>query len=76
MYSYLKAMVMKIYINNSEIEPSAGCATVLDVLRQQGLDTDGVAVGIGGRVLPRSQWSETPLAEGMRITVIRAVCGG
>jgi sulfur carrier protein len=36
----------------------------------------GVAVAVGGEVVPRGAWSMTPLSEGDRVEVVAAVQGG
>lgn len=66
---------MTILINNSEVQVADG-ATLLDALTGEGLAGYGVAVAVGNKVVPASQWETTPLEEGMRLTVIHAVCGG
>lgn len=38
--------------------------------------SSGIAVAIGIRVIPRTQWETTPLAENDSITIIRATRGG
>jgi sulfur carrier protein len=36
----------------------------------------GVAVAVGGEVVPRTAWSQTPLADGDQVEVVAAVQGG
>ena len=36
----------------------------------------GVAVALDGEVVPRSAWSQTRLADGQHVEVLRAVQGG
>lgn len=36
----------------------------------------GVAVALEGEVVPRDDWSSTPLAEGARVEVLAAIQGG
>jgi sulfur carrier protein len=36
----------------------------------------GVAVALGGEVVPRGAWSSTPLRDGAEIEVVHAVQGG
>lgn len=50
--------------------------TLGEVLRAEGFTGVGQAVAVEGRVVPRTSWDETPLSPGMKVTVIRAVCGG
>jgi sulfur carrier protein len=36
----------------------------------------GVAVAVGGEVVPRTDWSQTQLADGDQVEVVAAVQGG
>ncbi len=36
----------------------------------------GVAVAVDAEVVPRGQWDATPLSDGARVEVVRAVQGG
>ena len=66
---------MTIHINNNAVQAADG-ASLLDVLAAQSLDGPGVAVAVDNKVVPRAEWSARRLADGARLTVIRAVCGG
>lgn len=66
---------MKIRINQTLVELSDG-ATVCDALSHAGIPIQGTAVAIADRIVPRSQWSDCILTDGIQLTVIRAVCGG
>jgi len=66
---------MEIFINRKPVETGAA-TTLAEVLRQQGIPTEGVAVAVDNRVVARSEWAAMQLKEGLKITVIRAVCGG
>jgi sulfur carrier protein len=35
-----------------------------------------VAIAVDCRMVPRTEWAETPLSEGADLMIIRAVCGG
>ena len=50
--------------------------TLGHLLRNEGFTGVGQAVAVEGRVVPRAAWDTTPLKDGMKVTVIRAVCGG
>ncbi len=54
------------------IEP----ATLAALLAHCGLGKPGHAVAVDNRVVARALWPDTPLRDGMKITVITAVCGG
>lgn len=67
---------MKVVINNKEIEVEAGVDTLAELLASQGFSGVGQAVAVNNRVVPKANWADMALADGMKITVIRAVCGG
>ena len=66
---------MEVFINRKPVgvEVPTGLA---ELLAREGIPAEGVAVAVNNRVVPRGEWAATPAAEGMKITVIRAVCGG
>lgn len=53
-------------------------ATVADAVRETGAAPDGrgVAVALGGEVVPRGQWQIMQLEEGEQVEVLHAVQGG
>ena len=67
---------MKVIINNKEIEVESGTANLAALLRAQGFTGVGQAVAVNNRVVPKADWEACGLEDGMKITVIRAVCGG
>ncbi|MDE6442818.1 MAG: sulfur carrier protein ThiS [Muribaculaceae bacterium] len=67
---------MKVVLNTREIEVASSVATLEDLLKSESLTGRGMAVAVNNRVVPKNLYSETPLEEGMKITVIKAVCGG
>lgn len=67
---------MKVEINNKEVLLPDGCLTLADLLKSKNISEKGHAVAVSNRVVPRAQWAEFPLVDGMKVTVIRAVCGG
>ena len=46
------------------------------LLKQEGFTGTGQAVAVNNRVVPRQEWGSYELSDGMRLTIIRAVCGG
>ncbi|MCH5215838.1 MAG: sulfur carrier protein ThiS [Muribaculaceae bacterium] len=67
---------MTIEINNRTVEVSDEHASLLQLLEREGLSGKGKAVAVNNKVVPRTEWENTQLNEGMKITVISAVCGG
>lgn len=68
-------MSVTIRLNGEERQVPEG-ATIATILRELGLDRDGIAVAVDRRVVPRSEHATATLHEGARIEVIRAVGGG
>lgn len=61
---------------NGQPTPLSPGLTVEGLLEGLGLRRDGVAVAVGGTVLPRSSWAQRALQEGDRVEIIQAVGGG
>lgn len=51
-------------------------ATVADLIRELALEGKRIAVERNGEIVPKSRHSETLLAEGDRIEIVRPVGGG
>jgi sulfur carrier protein len=68
---------MTISVNGEPRELSSG-ATVQTLVASLPAAPDGrgVAVAVGGEVVPRTAWSSTELSEGARVEVLAAVQGG
>lgn len=65
---------MKILFNQQPLEVSA--ANLSDLSFELQLTTSGIAVAVNNRLVPRTQWQDFLLQDGMSILVIKAVCGG
>ncbi len=65
---------MNIYINQQATETQA--QNLGQVAQQLQLPAQGVAVAINNRMVPRSEWAQTPVHENDQLVVIKAVCGG
>ena len=65
---------MKILFNQQPLEVSANNLSDLSLELQ--LPTSGIAVAVHNRLVPRTQWQDFLLQDGMSILVIKAVCGG
>lgn len=66
---------LAITINGERCEASSG-ATVLDLLRELGLEAGRVAIERNLRVLPRAAWTETRVEAGDRFEIVQFVGGG
>lgn len=67
---------MKVEINRHITEVAPSTVTLGELLSAECLDGPGRAVAVDGNLVRRSEWNTTLLREGMKITVISAVCGG
>ncbi|MDE6371818.1 MAG: sulfur carrier protein ThiS [Duncaniella sp.] len=67
---------MKVFLNHRPIEKAEAELSLTALLEEEGLARAGVAVAINNKVVPRKDWDTTPLHDGVKITVIHAVCGG
>lgn len=65
---------MKILFNQQPLEVSANNLSDLSLELQ--LPTSGIAVAVNNRLVPRNNWQDFLLQDGMSILVIKAVCGG
>ena len=66
---------MKIEVNNKTYEISEGytLTNLLEILELQSL---GTAFAVGNKVVKKADWDGFVLMEGMKVTMIKAVCGG
>ncbi len=69
--------MLRVLLNGAPTTLPDG-ATAADAVRTSGApeETRGVAIALDGEVVPRGEWESTPLAEGCRVEVLRAVQGG
>jgi sulfur carrier protein len=57
-----------------EVPGGATVATVVSLLGSAG--GRGVAVALGGEVVPRGEWEATPISDGAHVEVVAAIQGG
>ena len=66
--------LMNIFINNkpyfTEEENLAALISSLNI------SDKGVAVAVGNKMIPRTEWASTLLEEDMKVVIIKAACGG
>ncbi len=65
---------MKVFLNRAEVETLG--TTLTELLSEQGIKAEGIAVAINNRIIVRDMWQTTSLTEGDKITVIQATYGG
>lgn len=67
-------MVREIVVNNEVTNTE--CSNFSELAVQLGLPERGVALAVNNKVLPRAAWTETLIAEGDKVTIIKAAFGG
>ena len=70
---------MKLFINGAPRECAAETVDALFRLEaeESGIESpQGVAIALNGRVLRRRDWGETPVTDGDRVEIVRAMQGG
>lgn len=67
-------MSTRIYINNEEKLTDA--TNIDDLAMQLQLPQRGVALAVNNRVVPRTNWADTAVVEGAKVTIIKAAFGG
>lgn len=65
---------MNVTVNNKPVE--TGASTLKELALQLELSEKGVAVAVSNKMVPRSEWDNFAITEGVSIIVIRASCGG
>lgn len=65
---------MKVFVNGKEVHTQA--STLEQLIGELDLPAQGVAAAVDNRIVKRASWAEHALAEGAKVTVIKAVCGG
>ncbi len=61
---------------NGENRSAKPGATVIDLLRELGLDSGRVAIERNLEILPRPKWTETTVEAGDRYEIVQFVGGG
>lgn len=65
---------MNVTVNNKTVE--TGASTLKELAIQLELPEKGVAIAVSNKMVPRSEWENFAITEGVSIIVIRASCGG
>lgn len=65
---------MKVNVNGKETLTSAH--TVAELIGELNIPGNGVAVGMGGKIVRRTEWDTQVLSEGAEVVIIKAACGG
>jgi sulfur carrier protein len=68
-------MSMNLMING-ENRILATTETLAALVEQLGMKSDRVAIELNREIVPREQWSQTPLKDGDRLEIVHFVGGG
>lgn len=66
---------MQIFINDSPVTCPEN-SSLSEILSANGIPVQNIAIAIDSTVIPKAQWETTPVSDGSRIMVIKAVQGG
>lgn len=65
---------MDININNKKT--SVTSTNLQELAQEMNLPEKGVAIAISNQMIPRTEWANTPIAEGADVVIIKTACGG
>ena len=66
---------MKVKVNSKETEVAEG-SKLADLAIQLELPTQGIAIGLNNKLIPRPDWNTQELHENDSLVIIKAACGG
>ncbi len=71
-------MTVVVIVNGEprELPDGATVARLVERLASERRDGRGVAVAVGGEVVPRGRWDATALSDGAAVEIVSAVQGG
>ncbi|GAB7218819.1 sulfur carrier protein ThiS [Vibrio comitans] len=49
---------------------------LIDVLNKQGIPSEGCAIAVNNKVVPKSKWNTIQIQKGDTLSVFRAIAGG
>ncbi len=66
---------MKVQVNNKEVEIDSA-STLTQLITKLELPSQGIAVAINNKMIPRTEWECFSLQENDNLVIIKAACGG
>ncbi len=66
---------MQVEVNNKPVQLPDN-ATLHVLAQQLELQSAGTAIAVSNKMIPRTQWEKHLLAEGDKVVVVKAACGG
>lgn len=65
---------MILRVNSQEVETEV--QTLQEFSQELELASNGIAIAVNNRMIPRAEWESFTLSENDSIIIIKAVCGG
>ena len=65
---------MKLRVNSQEVETEV--QTLQEFSQELELASNGIAIAVNNRMIPRAEWESFTLSENDSIIIIKSVCGG
>ena len=66
---------MKVQVNNKEVKIT-DASTITQLTEQLELSSQGIAIAVNNKMIPRTEWDKFVLHESDNLVIIRAACGG
>ena len=66
---------MKVQVNNKEVKIT-DASTITQLTEQLELPSQGIAIAVNNKMIPRTEWDKFVLHESDNLFIIKAACGG
>lgn len=66
---------MKVQVNNKEVK-ATDASTITQLTEQLELPSQGIAIAVNNKMIPRTEWDGFVLHENDNLVIIKAACGG
>lgn len=66
---------MKVQVNNKEVKIT-DASTITQLTEQLELPSQGIAIAVNNKMIPRTEWDKFVLYESDNLVIIKAACGG
>ncbi len=66
---------MKVQVNNKEVKIT-DASTITQLTEQLELPSQGIAIAVNNKMIPRTEWDKFVLHESDNLVIIKATCGG
>lgn len=66
---------MKVQVNSKEVEIALN-STLTQLTALLELPSQGIAIAVNNKMIPRANWEEFSLQENDNLVIIKAACGG